>query len=368
MLSSLGARRDRSRSPPEGPPPSKVFIQAEEDPQQLGESDTRHPTQQPETKLDSLQSHETFLPKIVVQEYREEKMSSPPMPYTYAQAVLQNRTKSPPEGQALAWQETTEEIQHQTQEQGLIPQQQLSQQEQLEGQTEQELKQQQSQEVQQKEPRSAQLQQQKQEQHQVEQQLEMHECQVQQQAGTDIQAEPQVRQTAEHNDRPLSQQTPVRKPPVSSQQLQSRKAQAMKNRPWLQKSASGEHKTPVPDPEQDSTQETIKTRQTQTQSDKETKTSFQVVPQHTETATLHQEAHEKITGQPRKPQKEQQKQAQQIQNQEQQQEQLSHQQQQNFSFLGPPHPSPAPQKNNNIEVTASMSSDTVQTYDTEIGD
>ncbi|XP_028420977.1 nesprin-2 [Perca flavescens] len=320
MLSSLGARRDRSRSPPEGSPPSKVYKQAEEKPQNLRQSDTlRWLTQQPKTKLVS--HHETFVPKIVVQEYREEKVTSPSLPYTYAQAVMQTRTKSPPEDQAQAWPETVAQKQ-QTQKQGLIQQQQLLQQEQLKRQPEkelqqQELKQQHPQDVQQQGVMQTQPQQlqQKQNQQQVEQHVEMHQYQVQQQVVSD-------RQTSEPHKQTSLQQPPVKKPHISSQELQSRKTQAMKNRPWLQK-----HKTP--DPEQDSTQEPILTRQTQPQSDRETAVSVQVVPQHTASARPQPEAHAKDTKQPPKQQKEQQKETQQPQTlKQQQQEYLQHQQQQ----------------------------------------
>lgn len=53
MLSSLGARRDRSRSPSEGRPPSKVFIQDDE-------------------------TSVSLVPKIVVQEYSEETAPAAP--------------------------------------------------------------------------------------------------------------------------------------------------------------------------------------------------------------------------------------------------------------------------------------------------
>eukprot|EP00064_Thunnus_orientalis_P017569 superscaffoldBa00003775_g17653 len=112
MLSSIGARRDRSRSPPEGPP-SKIFIKAKDKPQHLREPDTMEPTQEPETPVVSHQYQETIVPKIVVQEYREEQMTSPPLPYSYAQAVTQTRTNSPPEGQAEAYTVTTAETKEQ---------------------------------------------------------------------------------------------------------------------------------------------------------------------------------------------------------------------------------------------------------------
>ncbi|CAJ1074541.1 LOW QUALITY PROTEIN: nesprin-2 [Xyrichtys novacula] len=102
MLSSLGARRDRSRSPPDGTPPSKVFIQARGKPQQLRQSEDMQPSQG--MKILTQQSHETFVPKIVVQEYKEIKVPSPPMPYTYAQALM--GTKSSSEGTVHVLSET----------------------------------------------------------------------------------------------------------------------------------------------------------------------------------------------------------------------------------------------------------------------
>ncbi|XP_031729025.1 nesprin-2-like, partial [Anarrhichthys ocellatus] len=318
MLSSLGARRDRSRSPPEGSPPSKVFKQAKEQPQHL-----RQPTQQPDTTL--VESHGAFVPKIVVQEYRDKKVTSPPMPYTYAQAVMQTRTKSPPEGQVQAWIETTVKQQQQTQEQGLIQQQeQLNRQKEKEL-HQQELKQQQPEPVHQQ--GSMQTQQQKQEQQQEvvaqQQQVEMHQYQVQQQVVTD-------RQTSESQEQTSLQQPPVKKPHLSSQELQSRKTQAMKNRPWLQKPASGEHKTP----EQVSTQGAIQSRQPQPQSDRETVGSVQVVSKHIATARPQPEEHAKITEQPQQQLRDKQKQTQprhleqpQQHKQQQQPQQQKHQEQ-----------------------------------------
>ncbi|XP_068456286.1 nesprin-2 [Clinocottus analis] len=267
MLSSLGARRDRSRSPPEGSPPSKVFKQTKE---HLKQSDSvRWPTQQPDTNL--VESHGTFVPKIVVQEHSDQKATSPTMPYSYAQAVMQTGTRSPTEVQVQAWVETTGPQQQQTQEQGWIQQQ-----EQLNRQMKEELKQQ---KVMQPQPvhlqGSMQTQQQQQEQPRVveqQQQVEIH----QQQVVTD-------RRTSESQEQPSLQQPPGKKTPLSSQELQSRKTQSMKNRPWLQKPVSG------------TTQETIQTRQTQPQSDRETSGSVQVVSEHTATAKPPPEKHAKAT-------------------------------------------------------------------------
>ncbi|KAL3969167.1 solute carrier family 6 (neurotransmitter transporter) member 19 [Sarotherodon galilaeus] len=308
MLSSLGARRDRSRSPPAGPP-SKVFIQDKAVPQHLKQSDTKH------TK--------TFVPRIVVQDYKEEKMTSPPMPYTYAEAVKQTRRKSPPESQFQAWPMATAQMTTETPDQG--PQQDLLQEglrRQVEiklGQKEQEEMKEEYllQEVQQQElfPAQPQPSQPKQEQQQVQQQ------QVQQHVVVNIQVEQQVKQRPESKD-----QTPLHKPAVkkkvlSSQELQSRKAQGMKNRPWLQKPAFPEQKTPTE--EQDSTQDLVQTRQTQSVG------SVQVISQNVATTRLQYEAHAKITKQPQQQQKVEQKQTQQTENLEhQQQDKLLHQQQQ----------------------------------------
>ncbi|XP_035761763.1 nesprin-2a, partial [Neolamprologus brichardi] len=187
MLSSLGARRDRSRSPPAGPP-SKVFIQDKAVPQHLKQSDIKH------TK--------TFVPKIVVQDYKEEKTTSPPMPYTYAEAVKQTRRKSPPESQFQDWPMATAQKTTETPDQG--PQQDLLQEglrKQVEiklGQKEQEeIKEEYLlQEVQQQElfPVQPQPSQPKQEQQQVQQQ------QVQQHVVINIQVEQQVKQRPESKD------------------------------------------------------------------------------------------------------------------------------------------------------------------------
>ncbi|KAM3595037.1 uncharacterized protein V6R79_017444 [Siganus canaliculatus] len=242
MLSSLGARRDRSRSPPEGPPPPKVFIHSEGSGHPV-EAEPRPSTRPPETRSAPDQAHGTFVPKIVVQEYREEKVASPTS-YTYAQAVMQTRTVSPPEGQAQGLSETSAQIQQQTREQGFVVEQQL-----LQRQTgiEQELKEQRQQEVQRQQvPTSAQPQKPDQpmkKEQQVEQQhREMHQYQVQQQVITHIQVESETGQILEHHEQTSTQQTPFRKSPLSFQELQSRKSQAMKNRPWLQKPGSGEQK------------------------------------------------------------------------------------------------------------------------------
>ncbi|KAJ7990956.1 hypothetical protein DPEC_G00292250 [Dallia pectoralis] len=120
MLSSLGARRDRSHSPSEDQPPSKVFIQSKEysethSPQHHVVSLAEHVSQafvppQPDVKAQSktpfqpqTQAQQARIPQIIVQEYTKKASTSPPLPYSYAQAVTQSRgqAQSPPEYRAL---------------------------------------------------------------------------------------------------------------------------------------------------------------------------------------------------------------------------------------------------------------------------
>ncbi|XP_068608266.1 nesprin-2-like [Brachionichthys hirsutus] len=322
MLSSLGARRDRSRSPPEASPPSKVFKQAEEKPQLLMESDVGHPTQNPEMPLVSHPSHEIFVPKIVLPEYREEKITSTPMGYTYAEAVMYPRAKSPLEGQAQA---LLQGAKQQTQEQTWMQMdQQPLQQERLKNEMEIVLQEQ--------DPKE-QLPQEPQQQDQLEQeppvqdrqQAVQREYAVQKRVISQMKGEPQKSREPLHHKQtlPSPEETPVTKPLMTSQKLQSRKAQAMKNRPWLQKPATGEHKDSAPDPEQDSTQ----TRQAQPQSDKETASS---IP----TASPQLEAKAKATEQPQKQRKRQTAQLQhgEQQKQGQQSQQLGKDKQEEFQI------------------------------------
>ncbi|XP_075344165.1 uncharacterized protein LOC142402517 [Odontesthes bonariensis] len=343
MLSSLGARRDRSRSPPGAGPPSKVFIPTKAKPQHLRESDNKQPTQWPETH----HRDDTFVPKIVVQEYREEKMASPLMSYTYAQAVIQTGTKSPPEYQTQVYPETTGQKQQETQEKVLMPQQQLEQQGltthmaiEQEKQKQQKLKHEQPlKEVQKQEmmPAQPQLHQHKQKQ-QVEEphQFDVRQYHVQQHTATNIQVETQVKQIPKLHEQTLHQQTASKKKSLSSKELQSRKIQGMKNRPWLQKTASGEQKTPAPNPDQDSTQNPEQTRQIQSTLKRETERTAQVISHNTSTAGAYPKAHAKLTKQTHQQQQEPKKQKHQSQSVEQQQ-QLQHQQQQKEQQLEP-HP------------------------------
>ncbi|XP_051942676.1 nesprin-2 [Hippocampus zosterae] len=78
MLSSLGARRDRSRSPTGGPP-SKDSIRAKSTPQRQRRSDATSPTQEsPSSPTELHPRQETFVPNVAVQEYGGEGMSLPP--------------------------------------------------------------------------------------------------------------------------------------------------------------------------------------------------------------------------------------------------------------------------------------------------
>lgn len=148
LLSSLGARRDRSSSPAEGRPPSKVFIQ----------DDGKSVSQQ---RLGS------SVPQIVVQEYREDHMLSPPLMMKEGAAGAREQEEEPQE-----------------------PHQQLEQPQMF---------------------------------------------QEQSPAG------PQVRKAErwEQTEEPAAARLPL-----SPQELQIRKAKAAKNRPWLQRPASGEHHPP----------------------------------------------------------------------------------------------------------------------------
>uniref|UniRef100_UPI0009B47DBB basic-leucine zipper transcription factor A-like n=1 Tax=Monopterus albus TaxID=43700 RepID=UPI0009B47DBB len=170
-------------------------------------------------------------------------------------------------------------------------------------------------------PTQPQQQQEKQAQEQVEQlqQEDMHQFQLRHHVVTDIQVETQAKQAPEPQEETSPQHQDVNKPPFSSQELHSKKARAAKNRPWLQKPASEEHKTPAS--EQDSTQVPTQATQTQPKSDREIASA----------KAVHQpqpERHTKATSQPHLQRKEQQKQTQQPQNLDQHQEQLQQQQQQ----------------------------------------
>ncbi|TNM95724.1 hypothetical protein fugu_016807 [Takifugu bimaculatus] len=205
MLSSLGARRDRSRSPSEGRPPTKVFIQDEKTQRQV---DSGHGCLSPQVQFKSQQCHDPFLPKIVVQEYSEEKM--PSALSVCAQSLMAN------EGISGARDQSYPQTHQQSQEEEMVPQQQPLQQ------------------VQQPEPGA-----QKQQWQQEHQQPEQHprKYPVQKQSEAKIQVQTQVQEEPEPSERASAQEQGAVKLPLTPQELQSRKAKAAKNRPWLQKPA-----------------------------------------------------------------------------------------------------------------------------------
>lgn len=207
MLSSLGARRDRSRSPPEVPPPSKIFIQTKGKGQQLNE-----PTQH--LKINTLPAHssDTLVPSIVVQEYREETMKSPPLLFNPEEGV----TASPPQSQMNTRSETSAEAQEQDHTLQLQDQNTRNVNEDFKQET-QTLKQKPAEEQVTKVDRQ-----------QVEQSCK--------EAG--LFQDQQVQELKTSN-----QKTAAKKASMSTKELQSRKIQAMKNRPWLQKAASGQQRT-----------------------------------------------------------------------------------------------------------------------------
>lgn len=291
MLSSLGARRDRSRSPSEAGPPSKVFIVHETEPEHQRPSDTRLPTPGPEICRGSHHSDGNFGPKIVVQEHREEKMTSPPMLYTYAQAVTGQR--SSPEGRTPVSQETAAHKPHETQHQDQEPQQQFLQQDPS------------------RQPAT-----------ETEQQHVLREQSVgEKQEFMHEEQEPQQREVYQCQAEQLAGKTPHQKPPskktsLSSHDLQSRKAQAMKNRPWLQKAASGDKKRPGPHPEQDPAQTEHIRSQVKAAS------APQVVSHHSSTGEEQPEPQAGLAEEPQQWQGRQQNEAQQQNEQQQQQRQL----------------------------------------------
>ncbi|CAL8298101.1 unnamed protein product [Arctogadus glacialis] len=172
MLSSLGARRDRSQSPPEDrTPQTKTFVAREGEPVEkrarvlsIAPPLTQQKAPEPRAEPRGLQQQQ--VPTIVVQEYREKaKLSSPPLPYSYAQAM----------------------------EQQDVPQQ--------------------------KPP--------------------VHpEAPIQKHMGA------RAKELPEATPQPPSQQDEQKKP-LSQKELQSRKAQGRKNRPWLQKKPSDEQDAAV---------------------------------------------------------------------------------------------------------------------------
>ncbi|MEQ2310489.1 hypothetical protein AMECASPLE_009437, partial [Ameca splendens] len=296
LLSSLGAKRDRSRSPS----PSKVFIQAKAQPQYMRQSETRLPTHQSETNVISHQDEETFVPKIVLQEHREEKMS-PPMPYTYAQAVMQTGTGVLEEGQT--GQDANAQKHQKTQNKCQIPQQQPLQEE-LTRKCEQEKQQPSTYKLEQKleEKKEPELNpEQPQPCHDKPEEQDIHgnvcQFQIKQHTYTNVKEETLFKQKAKLHQETLNQQPAAKKKHLSSQELQSRKAQAMKNRPWLQKTELGGKKSSDSFQKQGSAPDPIQIRHIKSQVKRETTSSAQVVSQHTSTGRAHPKSQVKVTKQ-----------------------------------------------------------------------
>ncbi|XP_061531422.1 uncharacterized protein syne2b isoform X2 [Phycodurus eques] len=283
MLSSMGARRDISRSPTGGPP-SKVFLQAKSKPHQQRQSDTMLPPREFSSSLMEFHpSQETFVPKIVVQEYREEKKSLPPC------SSAQEMTQA--ESQTQVWTEMSE--QQQTAEDTLIPQllsRGTGQQEtkchqpQVEAKGEGERNQRQKEVHQEGE-------------HQL---AEMKEYKGGQYGLTHVEFETKLQHKSETHKLILS----VKKP-LSPQELQCKKAQALKNRPWLHKMAQQN----IQSLNKNSVQEPV-----QAQTDKDVVGFIQEVPYPTETSRKQSEVQDKSDRQATQ----QKEQPQQIQNQQKQ--------------------------------------------------
>lgn len=317
MLSSLGARRERSRSPSEAGPPSKVFIQEKNKPEHLRPSDTKPPTQESEICLGPHHSDPIFVPKIVVQEYREEKMVSPPMPYTYAQALT--GTRSSPEEPSLDFQETVAQNPQKTQHQDPIPQQFLQQD--LSRRTATETEEQQpklQQSVKKKKQEEMMYEESEPRQHKPDQEHR----QTEQLTVTNLKEKTKGKQKTELHEKTSQQQLTVKKPSMSSQELQSRKAQAMKNRPWLQK---GDKKTPGPHIGQDPAQTPNQTKPIKSQLKPESATQ---VVSHSPSTDKQPESHTKLSKETKQVQEKQQKGAQQQRETQQRKQQKEQQQQQ----------------------------------------
>ncbi|XP_043997936.1 nesprin-2-like isoform X3 [Gambusia affinis] len=242
LLSSLSARRDKSRSPPEASPLSENLIQAKIMPQHLRLSETKMPTHQSETNGISNHNEEASVPKIVVQQYREEKIMSPSMPNTYAQVAIQI------ESQIRTCQETNAQKRQIIQDTSQIPQQQpqqdLSKKHEQEKQQpfkykpEQKLVENKEQVLNLEQPQPCQDKQEQQDGLET-----ICQFKVKQHTLPIVKEETLFKQAAEEI---LCQQPAPKKKSLSSQELQSRKAQAIKNRPWLQKAAHPERKSPAP--------------------------------------------------------------------------------------------------------------------------
>ncbi|KAK0136192.1 Reticulocyte-binding protein 2 a [Merluccius polli] len=270
MLSSLGARRDRSPLEDQ-PPPPKSFVMSDDEPVEKRArvlSDAPSSTQQmaPEPQTEPRVLHQQQqVPTIVVQEYRDEvKMSSPPLPYSYAQAVTQTRPESALsqnstqdsvqdleerqiEAQEQAWaqqkQEQEQQFRWQEQQQLVLMQEQQLKQEQQEKQQQQQQQQHQPQQQQQRQPQRQPQRQQTFQQHQQQQMQQQHA--PQQKPPVHPEMPIQKHMGARAKELPEAQPQPPRQPaeqkqPLSQKELQGRKALGRKNRPWLQKKPSDE--------------------------------------------------------------------------------------------------------------------------------
>ncbi|XP_027891564.1 uncharacterized protein LOC114155726 isoform X3 [Xiphophorus couchianus] len=268
LLSSLGARRDKSRSPPEASPPSKNLIQAKIMSQHLRQSETRMPTHQSETNGISNHSEEASVPKIVVQEYREEKIMSPSLPNTYAQVVIQieSQTQTCQDANAQKHQtiQDTSQIPQQQPQQDLSKKNEQEKQQPFKYKPEQKLEENKEQGLNLEQPRPCQDKQEEQDGLET-----ICQFQVKQHTLPIVKEETVFKQAAEEI---LYQQPAPKKKSLSSQELQSRKAQAIKNRPWLQKAACPEKKSPAAS-QKDSRHDPFQMRQIKSQLKRETKGS-----------------------------------------------------------------------------------------------
>ncbi|XP_061890524.1 nesprin-2a [Entelurus aequoreus] len=275
LLSSLGARRDRSRSPTGGPP-SKVFIQAKTKPHHLRQLGTGPPTQECTTLSEFHPSQKAFVPKIVVQEYREDTIGLPPVSYSSAQEEMQT-SPTQAEGQTQAWAVMTE--QEQTAENTWIQQQQLNRAEAQDP----KYYQAQAEVLKEKENTKKETQIHKDGEQQLE---EMEGYKEDQSVLMHVEVERKLTQTTAVHE--LT--SPVKKP-LKSQELQCKKARGLKNRPWLKK--TGEHD--IQSPNKDSAQKIVQA--TQPQKNKDMIGSTEVVHHHTVTSRTQPETQDKSAGQ-----------------------------------------------------------------------
>ncbi|KAJ0009234.1 hypothetical protein NQD34_016649 [Periophthalmus magnuspinnatus] len=191
MLSSLGLRRERS--PSYGPPPPKVFIQSTNESEIVTTQTTR--------------TQEMFTPKTVEDEVQMQKKTSPPRPLPFVQSVT--RTISP--------KDATIDIQTEmiTQFSG----QEVTDEPQLEEMQAQELP-----------TKTKQLQ-------EVVQPSPIAQADYKQEETTEM-----LHEDVEGHEKGLVEQIAVKKT-MTAQELKARKAQAMRNRPWLQKTLSDGQKS-----------------------------------------------------------------------------------------------------------------------------